>query len=204
VKAYIDPPKRSPVLLRLGTWIAERKTGEQMLVARILGWYPKAAIGAGVMEGLVAHQDGRATARLLKLVRMQVSFMASCPFCIDMNSAEYSDSGISQGEIEVLQDRRGLDDVESLNFEEKLALRYARALTATPVRMESGLLHDLLATFSERELVVVASTIAQVNFWTRMIQGLGVPPAGFSEGCSILRLEEYATLDRDATAAGNA
>ena len=185
--------------MRLGTWIAERKTGEPMLVARLLSWYPKAAIGAGVMESLVAHQDGKATARLLKLVRMQVSFMASCPFCIDMNSAEYSDLGISQAEIEVLQDRRGLDGSESLSCEERLALRYARALTVTPVTMEPGLLRDLLATFSERELVVIASTIAQVNFWTRVIQGMGVPPAGFAGSCAILRLDDYVTLGRDAT-----
>ena len=64
--------------------------------------------------------------------------------------------------------------------------------------MDSGLLGELLATFSEREMVVMASTIAQVNFWTRMIQGLGVPPAGFSGTCSILRLEDYATLDTAA------
>lgn len=197
MNAYISPPKRMPLLLRFGTWIAERRTGKPMLAARLLAWYPKAAIGAAVMESLVAHQSGKATARLLKLVRLQVSFLASCPFCIDMNSAGYTDFGISDGEIEVLQGRRGLKD-EGLSREEQLALRYARALTATPVAMDSGLLGELLATFSERELVVIASTIAQVNFWTRMIQGLGVPPAGFSGTCSILRLEDYATLDTPA------
>jgi len=156
------------------------------------------------MESLVAHSEGLATARLLTLLRMQVSFMASCPFCIDMNSAEYTASGISEAEIEVLQQRRGLDGAESLSREEKLALRYARALTATPVRIEPGLLRDLLATFSERELVVLASTIAQVNFWTRMIQGLGVPPAGFSESCAVLRLEDYTTLDAGVNASEDA
>lgn len=204
VQAYVDPPEHASLVLRLGTWIAERTTGRPMLVARILGWYPKAAIGAGVMESLVAHRDGKATERLLTLLRMQVSFMVSCPFCIDMNSAEYAASGISQDEIEVLQGRRDLDDAEGLSKEEKLALRYARALTATPVRMDSGLLRDILATFSERELVVIASTVAQVNFWTRMIQGLGVPPAGFSGSCSILRLEDYATLDADSVVNGDA
>ena len=106
MKAYIDPPRRMPLLLRLGTWIAERRTGRPMLAARLLAWYPKAALGAGVMESLVAHQAGKATARLLKLLRLQVSFMASCPFCIDMNSTEYADFGISDHEIEVLQGRR--------------------------------------------------------------------------------------------------
>ena len=50
--------------------------------------------------------------------------------------------------------------------------------------------------FSEREFVVISSTIAQVNFWTRIIQGIGVPPAGFSENCSILRLSEYQTMKK--------
>ena len=195
MNAYINPPKRLPLVLRFGIWIAERRTGRPMLAARLLAWYPKAAIGAGVMESLVAHQSGKATAKLFKLVRLQVSFVASCAFCIDMNSAGYADSGIKDSEIEVLQGRRGLNEVDSLSREERLALRYARALTATPVTMDSELLGELLATFSEREMVVIASTIAQVNFWTRMIQGLGVPPAGFSETCSILRLEDYATLD---------
>jgi alkylhydroperoxidase family enzyme len=172
-----------------------------MLAARILAWYPKAAIGAGVMESLVAHDSGKATARLLKLVRLQVSFSASCAFCIDMNAAGYSDSNISDGEIEALQGRRDLAELESLSHEERLALRYARALTATPISMDSTLLEELLAAFSEREMVVIASTIAQVNFWTRAIQGLGVPPAGFSESCSILRLEEFATMDAHEPAA---
>ena len=96
MNAYINPPKRLPLVLRFGTWIAERRTGRPMLAARLLAWYPKAAIGAGVMESLVAHQSGKATARLLKLVRLQVSFMASCAFCIDMNSAGYADSGIKR------------------------------------------------------------------------------------------------------------
>ena len=117
MKAYIDPPRRMPLLLRLGTWSAERRTGRPMLAARLLAWNPKAAIGAGVMESLVAHQAGKATARLLKLLRLQVSFMASCPFCIDMNSTEYADFGISDHEIEALQGRRNLGAVGSFSRE---------------------------------------------------------------------------------------
>ena len=33
--------------------------------------------------------------------------------------------------------------------------------------------------------VTIASTSAQVNYWTRLIQALGVPPAGFSDKCDI-------------------
>ena len=33
--------------------------------------------------------------------------------------------------------------------------------------------------FTEREVVILATTAAQVNFWARTIQALGIPPAGF-------------------------
>jgi len=42
-------------------------------------------------------------------------------------------------------------------------------------------------------IVIIASTCAQVNFWARLIQALGVPPAGFSAECSILNLDAYTT-----------
>lgn len=196
MKAYIDPPKRMPLLLRIGTWIAERKIGKPLLAARILSWYPRAAMGAGIMESLVAHEEGRATARLLKLVRMQVSFMASCPFCIDMNSHEHTKLNITASEIQALQGKKELEYIDSFSREEILALRYARALTRTPIRINSSLLDEVRRIFSAREMVVIISTIAQVNFWTRMIQGIGVPPAGFSGSSQLLSIEDYQVLNR--------
>jgi hypothetical protein len=97
------------------------------------------------MEALMAHDELEVPRRLLKLIRIYISFLASCPFCIDMNADEYRESGLSEG---------------------------------------------------ERAIVVIASTCAQVNFWTRLIQSSGVQPAGFSKECSILELDKYKTLRR--------
>ena len=36
----------------------------------------------------------------------------------------------------------------------------------------------LTAVFSEREVVMLATTAAQVNLWARTIQALGCPPQG--------------------------
>ncbi|HEY5584780.1 MAG TPA: hypothetical protein VIK78_09850 [Ruminiclostridium sp.] len=32
-------------------------TGKDLLVARLLSWYPKVAIGSAILESLVAHRD---------------------------------------------------------------------------------------------------------------------------------------------------
>jgi alkylhydroperoxidase family enzyme len=193
--AYINEPAKLPWYLRIGIRIAEKKTGKQMLPGRLLSWYPKAALGAGILESLVAHDDVEIPARLLKLIRVQVSYTSSCTFCIDMNSFEFQEAGISEEEILYLQNPN--QDCRSLSLEEKCALEYARELTATPISIKKSTLIKLKNYFSDRAIVIIASTIAQVNFWTRLIQGLGVPPAGFHNSCTVLNLDKYGTLNSD-------
>ena len=179
MQAFIKPPERIPFLLKLGIWFSEKITGKIMLPARILAWYPKAAIGSGVMESLVAHEDGQMNERMLKLIRMAASYAAVCPFCIDMNSHEHRQVGITDEEAESL--RGDIEQVGSFSEREKLAITYARVISQTPLKFYPDLVEQVRSAFTEREFVILASTAAQVNYWARLIQALGIPPAGFGE-----------------------
>ena len=179
MNAFIEQPKRIPLILKLGISISEHITGKIMLPARILAWYPKAAIGSGVMEALVAHADGKMTPRMLKLIRMTASYAAACPFCIDMNSYEHRDVGITDEEAESL--RGDFEQVSTFSEREKLAIAYARLISQTPLKFHPDLVERVKSAFTEREFVILASTAAQVNYWARLIQALGIPPAGFGE-----------------------
>ena len=176
---FIDQPKRMSFLLKLGIWFSEKITGKTMLPARILAWYPKAAIGSGVMEALVAHEDGEMTPRMLKLIRMTASYTAACPFCIDMNSHEHSQHGITDEEAEAL--RGDFEQVSTFSEREKLAIAYTRVISQTPLKFQPDLVERVKSAFTEREFVILASTAAQVNYWARLIQALGIPPAGFGD-----------------------
>ena len=99
--AFIDPPKRTPFYLRFGIWITKRVTGQELLPAKLLAWYPKAAISSGILEALVAHRDANLDERMLKLVRLQASFAVARPFCIDMNSVEDARANITREELRV-------------------------------------------------------------------------------------------------------
>jgi len=181
--AFINPPAKIPFWLKIGILISERITGKTMLPARILAWYPKAAVGSGVLESLVAHEDGQMDKRMLKLIRMTASFAAACPFCIDMNSFEYQESGISDEEAESLRLHADPKDVHSFSEREKLAIIYTRLISQTPLSFPSDVVERVKSVFSEREMVILASTAAQVNYWARLIQALGIPPAGFNAEC---------------------
>lgn len=184
MSAFIASPTRIPLLLWMGIRISEKITGKPMLPARLLTWYPKAALGSAALEALVAHHDGKMDRRMLKLVRLSASFAAACPFCIDMNRSEYREAGIADAELLALQNQTDLDAVPTLSAQEKLAVRYSRFISSTPLQFPPEFIAEITAHFTEREMVVLASTAAQVNYWARLIQALGIPPAGFSEGCS--------------------
>ena len=179
MQAFINQPKRIPLILKLGIWVSEKVTGKTMLPARILAWYPKAAIGSGVMEALVAHKDGAMTQRMLKLIRMTASHAAACPFCVDMNSHEYRQYGITDDEAEALHG--DFEQVSTFSERERLAIAYTRVISQTPLKFHSNLVERVKSAFTEREFVILASTAAQVNYWARLIQALGIPPAGFGE-----------------------
>ena len=185
MSAFINPPNRIPLFLKMGIWISKKVTGKDLLVARLLSWYPKSAVGSAILESLVAHTDKDINERILKLVRMQASFSASCPFCIDMNSFEFEKQGITMEELTALQGIKNFEEVATFSTREKLAIEYARYISRSPLAFPDAFINELKSNFKEREIVILASTAAQVNYWARLIQALGIPPAGFSDQCRI-------------------
>jgi alkylhydroperoxidase family enzyme len=183
--AFIKPPSKIHFLLRLGIWMSDKITGKELEVPRLLSWYPKVAISSAVMESMVAHKDKNLSERMLKLVRMQASFSVSCPFCVDMNSSEYEKSGITSEELAALMDSNLIESTHTFTQRETIALEYTRLISNSPLAFPSELIKSLKENFSEREIVILASTAAQVNYWARLIQALGVPPAGFTGSCQL-------------------
>mgnify|MGYP001328121151 CR=1 FL=1 len=185
MEAFIKPPQNIPFYLKIGIWISRKITGRDLLPARLLAWYPKAAVSSGVLEALVAHRDGNLDKRILKLVRLQTSFLVACPFCIDMNCYDYAQYGITEAELLFLQGRMKQEEISTFSRREKLALEYARIMSGVAPVFPPALIEALKSNFTEREIVILASTAAQVNYWARLLQALGVPPAGFSQQCAV-------------------
>jgi alkylhydroperoxidase family enzyme len=185
MKAFIDPPKHIPFYLRIGIWISRKVTGRDLLPGKLLAWYPKVAISAGIMEAMVAHKDANLDKRMLKLVRLRTSFSVACPFCIDMNYYDYDQYGITPEELATLQERTDIATVKTFSPREIIAMEYAVLISRTPLQFPQEFINKLKANFTEREIVILASTAAQVNYWARLLQAMGVPPAGFSDHCEL-------------------
>lgn len=192
---FIPPREKLPPPLSIILRAAERAVGGSLSGLRALAHYPKALIGAGLLEATVCHGDRAVSKRLLALVRLTVSYAVSCPFCVDLNGADFRKLGITEDELAAL---RGEIDPETTGFSEaeRAAIAYARAVTATPVRISDAEADRLSGAVGNRGFAIIAATAAQVNFWARLLQGLGAPPSFVAEDAAPLRLERYANPNR--------
>jgi alkylhydroperoxidase family enzyme len=145
------------------------------------------------MEALVVHDDPEVPRRVLKLVRVFVSYRVSCPFCIDMNGQGHEGDGVTDEELRSLVSPLGFESQSQFSPAEKAVLRYAACVSATPVQFPGSIIEEMQAHYSDRAFTVIAATAAQVNFWARLIQGLGVSEAGFSENLELLELDKFRT-----------
>lgn len=173
----VDPPARVPWYLRLGLWWARRAAGKEPLVGRLLAHVPRAALTAGIFELGAAHGPRDLGRRELAVARLVASAVSGCAFCLDVNAAGHRDAGLTRDELDALI---GLDvgAWPALGAREHAAALYAQRLSSSPVEVPAELQTSLRRRFSDREIVVLATTIAQVNYWARLNSGLGVPSAG--------------------------
>jgi alkylhydroperoxidase family enzyme len=65
---------------------------------------------------------------------------------------------------------------------EKLVLRYADAMTETPVEVPDELFAELRKHFSPQQMVELTSAIAWENYRARFDHAFGIESEGFSEG----------------------
>ena len=65
---------------------------------------------------------------------------------------------------------------------ERDVLRYAEAMTRTPVDVPDTLFSALRARFDPRQMVELTSAIAWENYRARFDHAFGIESAGFSEG----------------------
>jgi alkylhydroperoxidase family enzyme len=92
-------------------------------------------------------------------------------------------AGVSEAQLMALPD---FESSPAFNDLEKLVLRYATAMTNTPVEVPDTLFDALQRHFNERQLVELTSAIAWENYRARFDHAFGIEAEGFYRGALCL------------------
>ena len=129
----------------------------------------------GLLKGLLASQNyvdnSGLDIKLLELMRMRVSHINNCAYCLDMHFKE----GIEAGETPLrLISVSAWRETSYYTPKEQAVLAFAETLTYMPQDHSSEGVHDeLLRYFSKQEIALLTLAIIQINSWNRLVRSFG-------------------------------
>jgi AhpD family alkylhydroperoxidase len=157
-----------------------RKTTPRVrkIVEALLG--VESAIGAG---GLASS--------LLNLVRMRVSQVNGCAYCLDMHSKELRAAGETEQRIYCLDAWR---ETPFYDDRERAALAWAEAVTdLRDGHVPDEVYEEVRRQFNEEEVEVLTAAVAAINVWNRLNISLRNVPGDYQP-------REHRAEGREATA----
>ena len=115
--------------------------------------------------------------KLLHLLRMRVSQINSCAYCLDMHFKE----GIEDGETPLrLFSVSAWRETPYYTPEEQAVLAFAETLTRLPEEQHSDHIHDELNKYyNKAEIANLTVAIAQINTWNRIVRSFGTVPGKY-------------------------
>jgi AhpD family alkylhydroperoxidase len=135
---------------------------------------------AGGMHELMAERSSKylpSSVRELAVYRAAVRL--GCEWCIDFGTMLQRLDGL---DIERLQEIDDYATSPKYSREERLAIAYADAMTATPVQVTDEQVAELVDVFGHKGVVELTYQISLENMRARMNSALGIAEQGFSSG----------------------
>lgn len=108
---------------------------------------------------------------LLELIRMRVSLINNCAYCLDMHLKE----GMEAGETALrLVSVAAWRETSYYSPKEQAALAFAERLTYMRPDEPSEDIHDELSKhFSKQEIALLTLAVIQINSWNRLCRSFG-------------------------------
>jgi len=127
------------------------------------------------MLKLTAYADGCGLDRkLLELVRLRVSQINGCAYCIDMHSTAARRLGVDDQRMHLLSAWR---EAGVFSDAESAALEWAEALTRLPAGPETDAAYAQAARhFPTHRLAELTLVVADINAWNRVMTAARTPP----------------------------
>jgi AhpD family alkylhydroperoxidase len=115
--------------------------------------------------------------KLLELLRLRVSQINKCAYCIDMHYKEAKHQGETEQRLYSVSVWAETDYYSDI---EKLSLEFAEAITQIQNdKMNDTLFEKMNTYFSKDDIAMLALAIAQINSWNRLMKTYNFPAGSY-------------------------
>jgi AhpD family alkylhydroperoxidase len=169
-----DRPYAWPIRLLFA--LLRRSPGGVSESVRLWGRTPAVFLAFLGMNRALERRASPLEPGLRALIRVRISQINVCPFCVDLNASHALARNISE---EKLMDLENHADSPLFDAREKAALAFAEAMTITGREVGPALRERLEAAFDGGALVELAGLVAFQNLSSKFNSAFGVRPEGY-------------------------
>lgn len=114
---------------------------------------------------------------LYELVKIRISQINKCAYCLDMHTKIARRDGESEQRIYMLN---SWQETSFYTDRERAALKWAESLTLISEKeITDALYQSVLLHFNEKEMVALTMVIVAINGWNRLSVGFGTVPGSY-------------------------
>lgn len=174
----VSPDDAGP-MLRLSYWYVKRRFGEVPEPFAVTASHRKLFFASAVHEALVEKASTVLPVNVRDLAVYRVAWTVGCSWCVDFGAMLHRLAGLDADQLKEIGDyatsARYTDD-------ERAAIAYADAMTATHSEVTDDQVADLERRFGRAGVIELTYQIAHENMRARMYSALGITEQGFNSG----------------------
>lgn len=175
---WVTPLTRLPASLNPLVMTQRKHYGEVLHTTRWWGRMPFLFWLVALFVGFLERRNARLTPVLRSLLMTRVSQLCHCAFCIDANSLRLAERAGALDKVQAVSQWR---DAALFNEQERAALAYAEAVTATPPQVDEALKRELKRLFTDETISEMTALIAFQNLSARFNAALDIPAQGLCD-----------------------
>ena len=173
------PAQDAGVLTRIAYWFARRRFGAVPEPLAVAAHHP-GLLRASAMHELLAERASKVLpVNVREIAVYRTAVRLGCSWCVDFGTMLQKHEGLDIARLEHIAEYA---TSPLFSDQERLALAYADAMTATPIEVTSEQVAGLERAFGRKGVVELTYQIALENMRARTNSALEITDQGFSSG----------------------
>jgi AhpD family alkylhydroperoxidase len=174
----VSPNEAGP-LIKLSYWYAKRRFGEVPEPFAVAANHRKLFVAYTIAEAVAAKASTVLPANVRDLAVYRVAWTIGCSWCVDFGTMLARLDGLDINRLKEISDYA---TSPVYTDDERAAIAYADAMTATPTEAADEQVADLERRFGRDGVVELTYQIALENLRPRVNSALGITEQGFNYG----------------------
>lgn len=175
---WVSPLTHIPSSLKPLVATQKKHYGDVLHPTRWWGRMPFLFWLVALFVGFLERKRARLTPVMRALLMTRVSQVCHCAFCVDANSLRLAERC---GALDKVQAVAGWQSSTLFSEEERVALAYAEAVTATPPQVDEALKAMMKRYFTDDAITEMTALIAFQNLSARFNAALDIPSQGLCD-----------------------